>query len=62
MRVETPRATFIKPKLWQEKFYSSQVLEAMERSSTRSMANVTILTHTENLPIGSTVNGMGEAE
>ena len=62
LRVETPRATFIKPKLWQDRFFSSLITEGMERSSTRSLSNVTILTHSENLPIGSSVSGVGEAE
>ena len=62
LRVETPGASFIKPKLWEDRFYSGLIKEAMERTATRSFSDVTIITHSENLPIGSSVSGVGEAE
>mmetsp|Transcript_26459 Transcript_26459/g.56452 ORF Transcript_26459/g.56452 Transcript_26459/m.56452 type:complete len:218 (-) Transcript_26459:55-708(-) len=62
LRVETPGASFIKPKLWEDRFYSGLIKEAMERTATRSFSDVTIITHSENLPIGSSVSGVGEAD
>mmetsp|Transcript_128759 Transcript_128759/g.191910 ORF Transcript_128759/g.191910 Transcript_128759/m.191910 type:complete len:218 (-) Transcript_128759:38-691(-) len=62
MRVETSRATFIKPKLWQEKYAGPLIREGMDRSGTRSASNVTVLTHTDQIPIGSAVSGVGETD
>merc|ERR1711925_30221 len=47
---------------WQEKYFAPLLKEGMDRAGTRSAASVTVLTHTDQVPIGSSVSGVGEAD